>query len=93
MQTPGTRTKNVNNRIQDKKINAVYLKKDFDEINFDIENGKIKSDKQVRILNFVKDKEHSVLISSHILSDIEIISDKIIFIDNKKKNYTAPGLN
>ena len=57
MQTPGTRTKNVNNRIQDKKINAVYLKKDFDEINFDIENGKIKSDKQIRILNFVKYNE------------------------------------
>ena len=38
MQTPGTRTKNVNNRVQDKKINVVYLKKDFDEISFDIEN-------------------------------------------------------
>lgn len=57
MQTPGTRTKNVNNRIQDKKINVVYLKKDFDEINFDIESGKIKSDKQIKILNFVKDNE------------------------------------
>ena len=57
MQTPGTRTKNVNNRIQDKKINVVYLKKDFDEISFDIESGKIKSDKQIRILNFVKDNE------------------------------------
>ena len=57
MQTPGTRTKNVNNRIQDKKINVVYLKKDFDEIIFDIEGGKIKSDKQIRILNFVKDNE------------------------------------
>ena len=57
MQTPGTRTKNVNNRIQDKKINVVYLKKDFDEISFDIENEKIKSDKQIRILNFVKDNE------------------------------------
>lgn len=57
MQTPGTRTKNVNNRIQEKKINVVYLKKDFDEISFDIESGKIKSDKQIRILNFVKDNE------------------------------------
>lgn len=57
MQTPGTRTKNVNNRIQDKKIKAVYLKKDFDEISFDIESRKIKSDKQIRILNFVKDNE------------------------------------
>lgn len=33
------------------------------------------------LLDFVKDNEHSVFISSHILSDIEIISDKIIFID------------
>ena len=57
MQTPGTRTKNVNNRIQDKKINVVYVKKDFDEINFDIETKKLKSDKQIRIINFVKDNE------------------------------------
>lgn len=57
MQTPGTRTRNVNKRIHDKKINVVYLKKDFDEINFEIENGTIKSDKHIRILNFVKDNE------------------------------------
>ncbi len=57
MQTPGTRNKDVNKRIQDKKINVVYLKKDFDEINFDIESEKIKSDKQIKILNFVKDNE------------------------------------
>lgn len=57
MQTPGTRTKDVNKRIQDKKINVIYLKKDFDEISFEIENGKIKSDKQIKILNFVKDNE------------------------------------
>ena len=57
MQTPGTRTKNVNKRIQDKKINVIYLKKEFNEINFDIENKKIKSDKQIRILNFIKDNQ------------------------------------
>ena len=57
MQTPGTRTKNVNNRIQDKKINVVYLKKEYDEILFCIEAGKIKSEKQKRILNFVKSNE------------------------------------
>ena len=57
MQTPGTRTKNVEKRIQDKKINVVQLKKDFNEINFDIENGKIKSDKQKKILNFLKDNQ------------------------------------
>ena len=57
MQTPGTRTKNISKRIQDKKINLVYLKKDTEEINFDIETGKIKSEKQKRILNFVKENE------------------------------------
>ena len=57
MQTPGTRTKNITKRIKDKKINVVYLKKNYDEINFDIQNGKIKSEKQIKILNFVKDNE------------------------------------
>ena len=54
MQTPGTNTKDENKRIQDKKINVVYLKKDFEEINFEIETKEIKSEKQIRILNFVK---------------------------------------
>lgn len=57
MQTPGTRTKKIENRINDKLINVVYLNKEFDEILFDIDSGKIKSDKQKRILNFVKDNE------------------------------------
>lgn len=69
MQTPGTRTKNINNRIQDKKINVVYLQKDFDEIGFDIESGKIKSDKQIRILNFVRDNEGCTI------SEIEAFTD------------------
>ncbi len=57
MQTPGTRTKNIAKRIQDKKINVVYLKKIFDEINFDIESGKIKSDKQIKVLKFIKENQ------------------------------------
>ena len=69
MQTPGTRTKNVNNRVQDKKINVVYLKKDFEEINFDIENGRLKSDKQIRILNFIKNNEGCSI------SEIEAFTD------------------
>lgn len=69
MQTPGTRTRNVNKRVQDKKINVVYLKKDFEEINFDIENGMLKSDKQIRILNFIKDNEGCSI------SEIEAFTD------------------
>ena len=31
--------------------------------------------------NFIKDEEHSIILSSHITSDLEHIADKIIFID------------
>lgn len=55
MLTPGTRGKE--NKVQDKKINVVYLKKDIEEIDFDIEIGRIKSEKQKRIINFVKQNE------------------------------------
>lgn len=57
MQTPGTRNKDIEKRIQDKKINAIYLKKDIEEIEFDIQTNKIKSEKQIRTLNFIKDNE------------------------------------
>lgn len=57
MLTPGTRTKNKEKRTQDKTINSIYLKKDTEEIEFDIETKKIKSDKHKKILYFVKDNE------------------------------------
>ena len=69
MQVPGTRTKNVSKRIQDKKVNLVYLKKDAEEIDFEIENKKIKSEKQIRILNFIKDNEGCTI------PDIEAFTD------------------
>lgn len=33
-------------------------------------------------LNFIKDEEHTILLSTHITSDLEHIADEIIFIDN-----------
>ena len=42
MLTPGTKAKDENKNVQDKTINAVYLKKDIEEIEFDIEMQKIK---------------------------------------------------
>ena len=57
MLTPGTRTKNKEKRIQDKIINTIYLKKDEEEIEFEIEIKKIKSEKQIKILKFIKDNE------------------------------------
>ena len=55
MLTPGTGRKE--NKVQDKTINAVYLKKEIEEIEYDIEKGKLKSEKQIRIINFVKENE------------------------------------
>ena len=67
MQAPGTRSKEK--KIQDKTIQSVYLKKDIEEIELDIELGKIKSEKQKRIINFVKDNEGVTI------PEIEIITD------------------
>ena len=57
MLTPGTKNKKESNKVQDKLINVVYLKKEIDEIQFDIEIGKIKSEKQKKVLQFLKENE------------------------------------
>ena len=54
MLPPGTRTKNEENKIHDKKINCVYLNKDIETIEFEIETGNIKSEKHKKILYFIK---------------------------------------
>ncbi len=36
-------------------------------------------------LKFIEDEEHSILLSTHITSDLEHIADEIIFIDKGKK--------
>ncbi len=53
MLPPGTKTKNIENRVKEKTGNFVILKKDKDEIEFEIETGKIKSEKQIRLLRFL----------------------------------------
>ena len=57
MLTPGTRNKERENRIQDKTINKIYLKKDIAEIENDIEDKKIKSEKQINVIKFIKNNE------------------------------------
>ena len=57
MLTPGTKNKKSANNVQDKIINVVYLKKEIDEIQFDIDIGKIKSEKQKKVLQFLKENE------------------------------------
>ncbi|MCI8655172.1 MAG: primosomal protein N' [Clostridia bacterium] len=56
MLAPGAKRKN---EVQEKKVNVVYLKKEIEEIEKDIEQGEIKSEKQKRILQFLKYNEGS----------------------------------
>ncbi len=69
MLPPGTTTKKIENRVKEKNMNFVFLKKDFEDIENDIENKKIKSEKQIRVLKFLKDND------GILKTDLEIFSD------------------
>ncbi len=57
MLPPGTTSKNIQNRIKDKELKFVYLKKDSDEIQEEIDNCNVKSEKQVRTLKFLMEND------------------------------------
>ena len=42
------------------------------------------------LLDFVQDEEHSILVSSHITSDLEKIADYIVFIHEGKVVFSKP---
>ena len=69
MLPPGTTGKVDKNRVKDKNINFVSLKKEAEEIEFDIETGKLKSDKQIRTLRFLMENGDALV------SDIEMFAD------------------
>lgn len=69
MLPPGTKTRNIENRIKEKTNSFVYLKKDEEEIEEEIETKKIKSDKQIRILRFLI-KQDAITVS-----DLEMFTD------------------
>ncbi len=53
MLTPGTRNKNKENRIDNKKINLICLNKSMEKVEIDIKTKKIKSEKQMKVLQFI----------------------------------------
>ena len=69
MLPPGTSSKISQNRVKEKSINFVYFNKEKEEIEQDIENKKIKSEKQIRILKFMMENEEALV------SDIEMFAD------------------
>lgn len=83
MLPPGTGGKELSNRTKEKVGNFVFLKKDIDDINFDIDNGKIKSDKHIRVLKFLMENDGIYI------SDLEILTDvnRSIFKTIEKNGY------
>lgn len=57
MLPPGTSTKIIGNRVKEKSLNFVYLKKDIDEIEMLIGEKKIKSDRHIRVLKFLSEND------------------------------------
>lgn len=57
MLPPGTTSKNTENRVKDKSAKFVYLLKETEEIEEDIDKKILKSDKQIRTLNFLMQNE------------------------------------
>ena len=58
MLPPGTTAKNTENRIKEKYAKFVYLKRDTEEVQEEIEQKKIKSEKQIRTLNFLMQNDN-----------------------------------
>lgn len=69
MLPPGTKTKNIEKRIKDKTNNFVFLKKNEEEIEIEIEKGIIKSEKQIRVLHFLMENDAITV------PDLEIYAD------------------
>lgn len=83
MLPPGS-TRKITNRVKEKSVSFVTLKKDEDEIEFDIETGKLKSPKQIRTLKFLQENGDALI------SDIEMFADGSRGIVNTlcKNGYT-----
>ena len=79
MLPPGTGTNNLENRAKEKTARFIRLAKSIDEIEFDIESKKIKSDKHIRALRMLdkiseipsKEFEEIADVSSAVLKTLE----------------------
>lgn len=69
MLPPGNSSKNLDNRVKEKMGRFVYLKKDIEEIEFEIEKNILKSEKQKRLLKFLFDNNGIDILDLEILSD------------------------
>ena len=92
MLSPGTTTKVITNRVKEKSINYVELAKDENEIEIEIEEKILKSEKQIRALKFLiengkmplSDLEQFTEVSKAIIIVYLIVEDEVKIIIRKK---------
>ena len=80
MLPPGATSTNIENRVKDKTESFVYLKKDTDEIEFDIETKKIKSENEgihVLDLQYITEISRSIINTLAKNGYIEIVQEKV----------------
>ena len=92
MSAPGSKRKN---EVKDKTIKGVYLKKEIEELEFDIHAGKIKSEKQKRALEFLKENEGATASEIEMFTDcskpiLKTLEKKRIFRIYRKKSGKRP---
>ena len=69
MLPPGRTSKNILNRVKEKEVNFISIAKDADEIISSIQSGKIKSEKQKNVLEFIMNNGNATM------QDIELFTD------------------
>ena len=70
MLPPGTTTKVIDNRVKEKSLNFVYLKKDVTELENEINERKLKSEKQIRAIKFLIENDGCLTTDLEIFADV-----------------------
>lgn len=70
MLPPGTGTKEVQKRVKEKSLNSVRLLKNEIQINENIENKMLKSEKQIKVLKFLLDNDDVLITDLEALTEV-----------------------
>ena len=70
MLPPGTGTKELSKRVKEKSLNSVKLVKTIEEIDADIENKVLKSEKQIKLLKFLANNDDVLLTDIPVLTEV-----------------------
>ncbi len=83
MLPPGEKTTNLENRIKDKTANFVYLKKDIDEIEMEIDLGELKNTRYIKVLRFLAENDGIYKADLEVLAEVSSAILKTL----EKKGY------